>query len=167
MHPQARTTELIVQHLADETVIYDLARAHAHALNPSAALVWRHADGATSIPQLAALLQTELGGPADERLVWLALQRLGEAHLLETPGAGHAVTRISRRELARQLQLVGGLAVLVPAVMSVVVPEPAAAASFIPQANCGAGTVGSCCDNFRRCQQTGATFACDGAACAG
>ena len=47
MYPrQSRTTH--TEQLGDEASVYDWARAQVHALNPTAARVWRQCDGATS-----------------------------------------------------------------------------------------------------------------------
>ena len=59
MLPCRREKDLIVRQLSDETLVYDLKRDKAHCLNPTAAAVWRHCDGRTSVSQLAALLRRE------------------------------------------------------------------------------------------------------------
>ena len=47
MYPrQSPTTH--TEQLGDEASVYDWARAQVHALNPTAARVWRLCDGATS-----------------------------------------------------------------------------------------------------------------------
>ncbi|MBW1688466.1 MAG: PqqD family protein, partial [Deltaproteobacteria bacterium] len=69
--------------LPDELLVYDLERHKAHCLNPTAALVFKHCDGRTSVKQIARTLGSELEFAADERLVWLSLERLGKANLLE------------------------------------------------------------------------------------
>ena len=136
MKPQVRKDGLVVKELPDEMLVYDLERHRAHCLNPTAALVWKHCDGRTSAKEIATLLQKELKAPPgkpgkiDEKLVWLALDRLGKAHLLEErlspPPEG---ARFAHRELVRKLGLVGGLTVLLPLVTSIVAPTPAEAAA--------------------------------------
>jgi hypothetical protein len=127
MNPQARTAEMLVERIGDEIVVYDKERFEAHRLNASAGLVWQHADGSRTEAELAGLLRERLGLPADERLVRLALAELDRAHLM-LPGApvGHA---ISRRDAMRHLRKA---AYLVPVVVSVAVPTPAAAQSGSP-----------------------------------
>src|SRR5574341_33574 len=120
MLPAAREDRLVVQEVSDEVLVYDLDRHKAHCLNRTAALVWRHCDGRTTVAEMAALLRNELGCPVEEAVVWSALDRLGRAHLLRgrlTPPAG--VARLSRREMMRKLALAGGLSVLLPAVASI------------------------------------------------
>jgi len=124
--PQARDEGLVIQELSDETLVYDLERHRAHALNQTAAWVWRHCDGKTSVAEMAARLHHDLGVPSEEEAVWLALQRLGRARLLKEklvpPASG---TSTSRRTLMRGLAMAGGLAL----VTSVIAPEAAHAAS--------------------------------------
>lgn len=132
MMPQAREDGLLVQELPDETMVYDLNRHRAHCLNQTAALVWRHCDGRTTVEEMARLLQHELNIPAAAEVVWLALDRLGTAHLLRqrmNPPAG--VARCSRREAMRRLGLAGGLSVLLPAVASIIAPTAAEAVSCV------------------------------------
>src|SRR5262249_49065061 len=131
--PQARNEGLVVHELADEVLVYDLERHRAHALNRTAAWVWRRCDGSTSASRMAALMRDELDIPADEEAVWLALDRLGRAHLLRerlllpTNGA-----RSSRRALVRKLAMAGGLAL----VTSILAPGVAQAGSCVTTAVC-------------------------------
>jgi hypothetical protein len=127
--PQARNEGLVRRELPDGMMVYDEKRGQAHSLNQTAALVWRHCDGKTSVPEMAALL-LQLCLPADEELVWLALDRLEKANLLQGELARPADTaRTSRRAVIRKLGLAGGLVALLPLVDSLVAPKPAAAAS--------------------------------------
>ena len=120
--PQARQERLIVEESGSELLVYDQARDRVHCLNPSAAFVWRHCDGQTSIGQMTLLMHKEFNTPADEDLVSLALRQLHRKHLL-TDGwhSQPATPKISRRELARRLGL--GIALL-PLVSSILAPTP-------------------------------------------
>jgi hypothetical protein len=154
--PQAREAELLVHDLTDETLVYDLTRHQAHSLNRTATLVWRHCDGRTTVAEMAALLQREVGAPADEDVVWAVLRRLGRAHLLEqaiTPAADGA--RCSRRELMRKVGLVGGLML----VTSAVAPPPALALTCVASCS-GANTCEPCLGNQPTC--TGKNRCCGG-----
>ncbi len=170
MEPQARKDRLVVQELPEETLVYDLERDRAHCLNRAAALVWRHCDGRTTTRNLARLLQNEVGLPNDEMVVHLALERLAKAHLLEgqtphLPAAAHH----TRREVLRRLGVAAGLAVLLPAVQSIVAPDVAQAASMITSAQCQnnpTGMAGKCCSNNNRlCTNFFGFGICIGAAC--
>ncbi len=133
MNPHARQDNLVVQEVGDELVVYDKERYRAHRLNRSAALVWRHCDGKTTVADLAALLQSELNAPADKGLVWLALDQLGKAHLLREKMTRPTNTRgVSRRQILRKLGAAAA-AVLVPVVTSLVAPASGRAQLPPPQ----------------------------------
>ena len=139
--PRARQDELVVEELPDETLVYDLKRHKAHCLNRTSALVWQHCDGRTPVAEVAALLERQLKIPADEAVVWMALDRLGTAHLL-----GEQVTlpaeraRYSRREMLRTLRRAAGISLLLPVIESIVAPRAAAQASCISSTACVAGS---------------------------
>jgi hypothetical protein len=126
MQPLRREDELVIRELSEETVVYDRQRDKAHCLNRTAALVWRHCDGQTSVAELAKLLHEELGVRADEQLVWHALVRLDKARLLtERLHPAKAGARLSRRDLVR----LGVAAVAIPVVMTILAPTAQAGAS--------------------------------------
>ena len=156
MKPQARKKGLLAKELPDEMLVYDLERHEAHCLNRTAALVFKHCDGRKSVAELAELFQNELGAPADEKLVWLALEQLGRADLLEERlSAPSRVGGHSRREMIRRMGV--GLAALLPLVTSIVAPTPAeAAATCVTLCNAiPFGTpCGDCISNF--CDGAGA-----------
>lgn len=138
--PNARKDELIVQTLEDETLVYDSKRHRAFCLNRTATLVWDRCDGETSMDQMVSTLNEELGVPANEDMVWLALKQLGTAHLigetLEAPEALKA-NGYSRRDILKQMGMVG-VAVLLPTVITMAAPRAAQAATCV-QGNACAG----------------------------
>ncbi len=156
--PKARERGLLVEALDDETLVYDLEGHTAHCLNPSAAAVWRSADGSTTVSGIARRLGA-LGLPDDEAVVRLALDRLGRAGLLsdtEESGSQDGNRRVTRRDVMRVLGLSAGLAVLLPVVTSVTAPLAAQAASCIPAAQCDAARPPDCtglpiCENRTQC----------------
>jgi hypothetical protein len=160
--PRARQERLIIERIADETLVYDLERHQAHCLNRTAALVWEQCDGRNGVPEIAAALRRELGDAADEQLVWQSLERLSRARLLDDPvHRPDEVPLPSRRQLAQQL----GTAAALAAVTSIVAPGAQAAASTcIASAVCILLSNKSCpnvpcCENpTRRCtKQTSGT----------
>jgi hypothetical protein len=138
--PLARKDSLIVQELPDETLVYDQARDQAHCLNLSAALVWKHCDGSTTIAEIADALESELKTAIDDRVVWLALDDLGKKNLLQSQSQAY-LGSISRRQLVRTLGL---MAVCIPVITTMVAPVPAQAASGLAP--------GACCGNPGDCQ---------------
>ena len=155
--PRARQDELVVEELQDETLVYDLKRHKARCLNHTAALVWRHCDGQTTVAEVAALLEEQWAIPADEAVVWMALDRLSRAHLLSdrvTLPAERA--QYSRREMLRTVRRVAGITLLLPVIESIVAPLAAAQGSCVSLAACTAtsqpcsgapicGDPGKCC----------------------
>lgn len=115
--PRARTTDLEIQDLTDEVLVYDTKRHHAHCLNRLAALVWRHCNGHTTHAEMAMHLHKHLGVPADTHLIEVALQDLHEAGLLSGPMDRKPV--YSRRELAGRLGAAASAFLLAPLVTSI------------------------------------------------
>ncbi len=158
--PRARQEELVVEELPDETLVYDLKRHKARCLNRTAALVWRRCDGRSSVAEVAALLQEQLAAPTDEAVVWMALDRLGRAHLLSEPVTLPADrARYSRREVLRTLRRVAGISLLLPVIESIVAPRAAA------QASCVTSCVGI--PNCAPCSPPGCNRMCCNNSCVG
>src|SRR5262249_24599694 len=134
--PKAREEGLIIEPLGDELLVYDTRSHRSNALNATAALVWRHCDGKTSLPELARLLVAELGAPEDEALVLLALKRLATVKLLEENRLPEGAEKVTRRSVARRLALAGGMTALLPLVLSIVAPTAAEAATCITALAC-------------------------------
>jgi hypothetical protein len=163
MSPQARQDGLLVQEVGGELVIYDQQRNHIHSLNPTTALVWRHCDGQTSISRIAALLAEERGLAADEDLVWLALEQLQAARLLQEPLPQiGAAARVSRREMIARLKSIGALSFILPVITSITAPSPAMA-QYPDVPGCGGD-----CELDSDCTSTpgsGATCVCESGHC--
>lgn len=131
MYPIARTTDLTIEALPSETVVYDTTNHRVHCLNEMAGLIWRHCDGKSSVEQIAGRLSEDLKLPVDLDVVKLGLQELSKRHLLVPDPEGPELPPISRRDLGRRLALAGGTLVttLMPAITSIVAPTPAMAES--------------------------------------
>jgi hypothetical protein len=149
--PQARTSGVVVEHLAEEVLVYDLERDRAHCLNETAARVWEKCDGRRSVSEIASQVGGE--GEGAEEAVWMAVEQLSRAGLLEgkikrpSVGAGG----MSRREVMKRIAVAA--AVGVPVVTSIVAPTASHAANCIPSGgNCT--TAANCCSglcNAGRC----------------
>lgn len=122
-------------------LVYDLERHKASCLNRMAKLTWHRCDGRTTVPEIAEALHQELGIPVDERAVWLALERLSRAYLLEEPVVlPEWAEGYSRREWVATVGKAS--TVLVPTVVSILSPIAAAAQSAIPDTVCTARAPG-------------------------
>jgi Coenzyme PQQ synthesis protein D (PqqD) len=146
MKPERRRDGLVVKELPDEILVYDLERHKAHCLNPAAAAVFKSCNGDRTVADLARILRRELGAPADEAWVYLALARLGRARLLEERvSAPRALGGITRRQLLKKAGV--GMAAALPLVTSIVAPTPASAAATCIQCCSVAGSDGKPCGN--------------------
>ena len=154
--PLARNQGLVIRKLPDEVLVYDLERDKAHCLNQTAAFIWEHCDGHTSISEMTGLLENSLKVPIHEDVVWCALNQLKKDHLLENSENSivwpTGTMQFSRRTLVRRVALA---AVLLPAVTTILAPTASAQASVqscsgtcvFPTQSCAVGCV--CCpDNL-------------------
>jgi hypothetical protein len=129
--PVGRTEGLLTEELDGEVLVYDLSGDTALHLNQTAALVWRSCDGRRTVADLTTLVSEELGEPADEDVVLMALDNLADHGLLssgyeERDGAEVA---LSRRRFFRRVGVAGGAAFSAPVVYAALVPTAAAALS--------------------------------------
>ena len=155
--PKARKEKLVVREFADELLVYDKERHEAHCLNRTAALVWKHCDGRTSVKEISRRLATEMPDdgrtPVDERLVWYALNQFERDHLLEEkveiPAGMLMNGGLSRRQVMRALGLT---IVALPLVTSMIAPTPAQAATCLA-AGSPCTTSIQCCNGV--CQPNG------------
>ena len=140
--PQARTENLVIRELDDETLVYDMQRDEAHCLNQTAALVWKNCDGRTTATRAARTLKKELDAPVDADLVWLAVKQLQRFHLVDVSRKSPAV---SRRDLVLKY---APAALALPVILSISTPAAAQAASCgSGGAPCGPGFP-TCCPGF-------------------
>ena len=138
--PRARKEGLLIERLPDEVLVYDVDRKKAHCLNKSAALIWHHCDGKTSVEGISRILQQQDPGKVNGDMVWLGLDQLYEARLIETRAIRPGLKgKLSRRDLVKRV----GLAVSIPLVASILAPTASASLSCVGKpcaAGCGVCT---------------------------
>jgi hypothetical protein len=143
-HPRARSSDLTVEAIGEELLVFDAARNRAHSLNATAARVWRACDGKRNVAQLAAVCDL------DAETVELALERLDGCRLLENsrPRLNGEAPRVNRRAVLRKAALTGaGLGVALPVIRSITAPTAAHAQSIsCLLAPCPGGT--GCCSSY-------------------
>ncbi len=155
MKPVTRRAGLLIRELPDELLVYDRESHRAHCLNRTAATVFLQADGTRTTAEIARLVAPDEA--RGELIVAEALDRLREAELLEV---GPPVPALTRRDAVRHVGF--AVAILLPAVASVVAPTPAEAAVSCQYLSFG----GSCAGKAG----TGTSCSCYGApgtACTG
>lgn len=120
--PVSRQTNLVVQDLDKELLIYDLKIDKAFCLNETSALVWQLCDGLNSISDISHLMSRKLNTLVTEDLVWLTLNGLNKDELLENGEEfSNHFAALSRREVIRKVGLTSIVAL--PLVSSVVAPQ--------------------------------------------
>src|SRR5262245_22583469 len=129
--PKTRSTQIFVQELPNELVVYDVERNEVHCLNGTAARVWALCDGDKTVAEIARLLGSDCAPEEAETLVWLALDQFAEKHLLEEASAPdlYRPADMTRRQMVLQVGLVVGL---LPVVDSIIAPPAALAQSPAP-----------------------------------
>jgi hypothetical protein len=162
--PLPRVEGLVVRELAGELVVYDSARHRAYCLNPTVASIWRSCEGGTSPGQARLRLEAELGRSMPDDVVWLGLDQLRKAGLLDE-SSSDAPRHPSRREVLRRVGAAG--AALLPVVASLAVPPAVAAISCA----CNAKTGTNACNNAHcaigaRCGKTCTKFCQPNGSCA-
>jgi len=126
--PKAREENLVVQELDGEVLIYDLNTNKAFSLNETSSLVWQLCDGDKSVSEISESISRKLDSPANEDLVWLALEQLKKEKLIAN---GEEVVSnfagMSRREVIKKVGL--GTMIALPLVSSLVAPTAVSAQS--------------------------------------
>lgn len=142
--PRARMERLLIQELADETLVYDLDRNEAHCLNQTAALVWRHCDGRRTVTQIARALENETKLRVNDEVVLMACHQLAKRHLMQDEISIMSIAAgITRRDVVQRIGWT--VAVSLPVVSSIVAPDAVQAATCRPPGQ--ACTTGAQCCN--------------------
>ena len=123
-YPVARSTDLVVQEVPNEVLIYDINTNKAHCLNKTAAMVWKSCDGKRSVSEIAELVGKETGESVSDDLVWLAIDQLNETNLLEDK-VSVDLRGQSRRDALKKIGLASMIAL--PIVASLAAPQNALA----------------------------------------
>ena len=121
MKPLARNSQLIVEELAGEYVVYDSNSKKAHTLNSTVTWIWRHCDGSTSVDDMALNFEREFGGSDSMDVILSGIQQLEANNLLVPSTTGEAM-------MSRRAVVAAGSA-LAPIIASVLVPTAASAKS--------------------------------------
>lgn len=194
--PLARTENVVVESVGDETVVYDTVAHVAHALTRVAAAVFAYADGKNTAAEIAELASYRLGTTVTEADVVTAIDVLDANSLLDGPLLD-VETGVSRRTALKTFAAAGAGSMLVMSIAtsaaqacitcSTVPPNTYSCSyntytSSVPSGPVGPsgwqnGTVSDCrlCNestgsggsNAYPCQTTGSTGACCCAPCDG
>lgn len=128
IYPRSRSSDLLVQSTNNEVLVYDLLIDKAYLLNQTSAFIWHNLDGKTSIKDISLKLAKHFQEPANEEIVWLAIDLFKRENLLENnQSVNLPFTNTTRREVIKK----AGLATMIalPLVSSLIAPTSAHAAS--------------------------------------
>ncbi len=121
---------LIVQEVHDEILVFHPERNEASALNKSAAIVFELCDGEHDVEAMRAALDDAGLGPASADAIWLALDELAAAGLIDLtiPPVEHK----GRRELLKKLGVGAAAAAIALPVVETIGAPPASAQGSRP-----------------------------------
>lgn len=145
--PCARNSEIVVQELRGELLIYDLREDRAFCLNETLAIVYQNCDGTTSFDKLKKDYQFT------DDLIHFALAELRNENLIDDETDDYFAD-LSRREIIKRV----GLATLIalPVISGIVAPTAAMAASAagacVGNGNGTPGTPIGCATSLAGCQ---------------
>jgi hypothetical protein len=156
-NPNIRTSDIVVQPLDGELLIYDLRTDRAHRLNDMAAHVYQVCNGLRSIAEIRIAASEKAGRNVPEATVLVALEQLEKNGLMEKRSVDVELTTFNRRSMLRQIGIAG--AALIPIVTSLSAPRAAEAASCTPAGGpCDLGNPGACCT--QACHSGNPNFCC-------
>lgn len=122
--PLSRKDEIVVQELNGEVLIYDLRTNKALCLNETSSLVWEACDGNKNVSEISQSISRKLNAPANEDLVWLALDQLKKEKLIaNSEEIIPDFNGMSRRDVVKKIGFASLVAV--PVITSLVTPVAA------------------------------------------
>ncbi len=153
--PSAKTTEILVQELDKELLVYDLQTNKAFCLNETSAFVWQMGDGTKTVAEISDSISQKFKSLVSEDFVRLALNELKRDGLLENVDELNMYfSTFSRREVIKKVGLASMIAL--PFITSVTAPSAVNAQSCLPSRTActsNNNTQGDCCPNLR-CRTT-------------
>ncbi len=133
--PLSRKDEIVVQELNGEVLIYDLRTNKAFCLNETSSLVWEACDGNNSVSEISRSISRKLNAPANEDLVWLALDQLKKEKLIaNSEEVIPDFNGMSRRDVVKKVGFASLVAI--PVISSLVAPVAAQTAGSTCTGSC-------------------------------
>ena len=130
--PRARDKDLLWEEIDGEIVVYDTRKHKAHSLNSTASFVWMQCDGATSKAELANMLAQEMciDEESSQLVLDYTLDKLNKTSLLDSVSEENIPVGMTRRDVMRQLAILGA-GIVLPVVYTLTAPQPVEAASCV------------------------------------
>lgn len=127
--PKIKSSDIVVQDLKDEVLIYDLKENKAFCLNETSKFIWQMCNGKNTVADIADKLTKHFKKDVSEDIVYLAITQFEKDGLLANKSEEFAdhFGGMSRREVIRKVGFASVIAL--PIISSIVAPNAAAAAS--------------------------------------
>ncbi len=161
--PLARRSDIVIQEIDNEILIYDLRANKVFNLNETSAIIWQLSNGNFTISEIADNLTQKLNSPINEEFVWLALDQLRKEKLVENETEiSNLYEGTSRREVIKRVGLATVAAL--PIIVSITAPTSVSAQSCVAgmaavgcpcMANGDCGAPDACCGFALTCVTMG------------
>jgi len=142
--PKAKASNLVVQKVEKDLLVYDMVSNKAHHLNKTLSLVWQKCDGLSTFADIQKILEIELKTEIEADFIWLALTELEKSNLLEEDLHKEDFETVTRRSVLFKYALPS---VIMPIAISLVAPRAVSAQSCAP----GLGAAGAPCSTDPEC----------------
>jgi hypothetical protein len=139
----ARSEDLLIENVGDETVVYDLETKEAHCLKAVAAFVFAHADGTRSLTEITEMARGLSRPEIGEQEILEAVEQLEEIDLLARPLVA-LEDGLSRRQMVKQVAYTGAAAVTATTLITTIAAPSAMAACTGQQGGCSCTGNGDC-----------------------
>jgi hypothetical protein len=152
--PISRKSDIVIQELDNEILIYDLSTNNAFCLNETAAIIWRLCDGTKTVSEISRDAGRKLNAVVSEEMIWLALDQFKKDQLITKEFEFKSVfAGMTRREAVRKIGFASMVAL--PVVASIIAPISTNAQSCIPfDSSCTLSTTGGGCCPMSFCATT-------------
>ena len=126
IRPIARDSDLVVQEIDDEIIVYDLKTNHALYLNETSAIIWNLCNGHRTVSEIRKKLEKEFNTMVSKDFVLFAIYQLRKDRLLTGDSEIDAhLKKFSGRTAIRKIKL--GAKLALPAISKVLAPTAEAA----------------------------------------
>jgi hypothetical protein len=160
----ARSEGLLIEHVGDETVVYDLESKEAHCLKAVAAFVFAQADGNRSLGDISARARERLGPEVRDGDIRAAVEQLEDIDLLARPLVVPE-DGLSRRQMVKRVAYTGAAAVTATTMITSIAAPNALASCTGQQGGCSC-TKNKECASGHCCGKDGNSGKCNVGCCA-
>lgn len=127
--PTAVSSDLVVQELGTELLVYNLSNHKVMSLNSTLSVIWQLCDGKRNLSDLKKLTEIQLQEFISEEVIFLAIDELKRNNLI-TLNDLHQPAELSQMNRRRMIKNIGlTTAIAIPLITGLVAPKAVSAAS--------------------------------------